>query len=275
MPHELRQVRKVVWNYYRRHGRHDLPWRMTTDPYAILVSEVMLQQTQVSRVLGKYQEFMAMYPTVTDLAAAPLATVVRLWQGLGYNRRAKALHAAAQKVVAEYGGQFPRDEQQLRQLPGVGSYTAAAIMAFAYNEPVVLIETNIRTVFLHHCAPTQEQVADTLLLPLIAQVLPKDRAREWYWALMDYGSHIKVRYGNASRRSREYVKQSRFTGSNRQIRGAIIRALSQDTAGLTARELIQKITQEGVVATTIHSQLSDLCVEGMLTKTKQRYHLPS
>jgi A/G-specific adenine glycosylase len=246
---------------------------MTRDPYAIMVSETMLQQTQVARVVPKYQAFLAEFPTVTDLAAAPRAAVLRLWQGLGYNRRAKFLHEAAQVIVTVYGGQVPSTYEALQTLPGIGSYTAAAIMAFAYNQPVVLIETNVRTVFLHHCVPKEERVPDSLLLPLIAQVLPKDNAREWYWALMDYGAHIKTVHGNQNRRSRTYGKQSRFAGSNRQLRGAILRVLSKTPAGLTATKLERQIAAEGVLTTNLHTQLHNLCTEGLLTKSKQRYEL--
>ena len=139
-----------VWEYYKAHGRHDLPWRKTTDPYKILVSELMLQQTQVDRVLLKYKAFLKLFPTARRLAAAPLGDVLRAWQGLGYNRRAKFLHQAAQYVTNELKGRWPKDEAGLLALPGVGPYTARAVLAFAYNEPVVLIETNVRQVFLHH-----------------------------------------------------------------------------------------------------------------------------
>lgn len=270
----LSQLRQAVWRYYKAHGRHDLPWRLTTDPYAILVSEVMLQQTQVPRVIPKYEAFLAAYPTVYDLAAASLADVLRLWQGLGYNRRAKLLQRTAQAVVSDYAGQFPRDEATLRRLPGIGPYTAAAVLAFAYNEPVVLIETNVRTVFLHHCFPDVVAVPDSALLPLIAQALQKERAREWYAALMDYGSHLKARHGNVSRRSRAYVKQSRFAGSNRQVRGAIVRALTGTRAGYTPATLQRKMASDGVVAEDISTQLCTLCAEGLIIKTGNRYHLP-
>jgi A/G-specific adenine glycosylase len=270
----LKLLRQVVWKHYRHKGRHDLPWRGTTDPYAILVSEVMLQQTQVSRVIPKYEAFLATFPTVTALAKAPLFAVLRLWQGLGYNRRAKLLHATAQAVVSNFSGKFPLDEATLRSLPGVGPYTAAAVVAFAYNKPTVLIETNVRTVFIHHCFPGESSVPDSALLPLIATVLPAGRARAWYWALMDYGSDLKVQQGNVSRRSRAYVKQSRFAGSNRQVRGAIVRALSAHTSGLTAVALKQAMAKAGLVVSDIHNQLHDLQGEGIVTKTKQRYHLP-
>ncbi len=267
-------VRRAVWQHYKAHGRHDLPWRLTTDPYAVLVSEVMLQQTQVSRVIPKYESFLESFPTVEVLAAAPLSAVLRLWQGLGYNRRAKLLQKTAQAVVAEFAGQFPRDEATLRRLPGIGPYTAAAVLAFAYNEPVVLIETNVRTVFLHHCFPSIEQVSDSALLPLIAQALPRGRAREWYWALMDYGSHLKTQHGNANRRSRSYTKQSRFVGSNRQVRGAIVRVLDRSADGLTIAAIKHEIVRDGVLVDDIRTQLHDLCAEGIVAKTGQRYHLP-
>ncbi len=264
----------AVWQYYKAAGRHDLPWRKNQHPYRVLVSEVMLQQTQVARVIPKYRAFLREFPTVQKLAVAPLFRVLQLWQGLGYNRRAKLLHATAQAVVAVHRGRFPRDEATLRALPGVGSYTAAAIMAFAYNEPTVLIETNIRTVFIHHCFKEATGVPDTKLLPLIAATVPSDRARDWYAALMDYGSYLKREHGNLSRRSRAYVKQSRFVGSNRQVRGAIVRALTTTRGGYTAAVLQRKIASDGVVVEDINKQLRELCTEGLVIKAGNRYQLP-
>lgn len=264
----------AVWQYYEAAGRHDLPWRKNQHPYRVLVSEVMLQQTQVARVIPKYQAFLREFPTVQKLAAAPLFRVLQLWQGLGYNRRAKLLHATAQAVVSGYRGRFPRDEATLRALPGVGPYTAAAIMAFAYNEPTVLIETNVRTVFIHHCFKEATGVPDTKLLPLIAATVPSDRARDWYAALMDYGSYLKREHGNVSRRSRTYVKQSRFAGSNRQVRGAIVRALSAAPAGYAVAALTKHLMREGVAVTDISKQLRELCTEGLIIKAGNRYQLP-
>lgn len=227
MQKRLLQFQQYLLRWHAQYGRHGLPWRQSTDPYAILVSELMLQQTQVERVIPKYHAFLAAFPTVEKLAVATLPEVLTLWQGLGYNRRAKYLHKTAQTLIQTYGGAFPQTQQELQTLPGIGKYTAGAVMAFAYNKPVVMIETNIRAVFIHHFFPDQVAVSDTALLPLIEQSLPSRQTRNWYAALMDYGSHIKSVVQNPSRRSRQHVKQSKFTGSVRQVRGEIIRLLLQ------------------------------------------------
>ena len=132
---DLRELKERVHEYYREHGRYDLPWRIDTSLYSIFISEVMLQQTQVSRVRTKYAEFTAELSSFEQLAAAPQAEVIRLWQGLGYNRRALWLRAAAKMVVGDYGGKLPADPAELRKLPGIGPNTAGSIAAFAFNAP--------------------------------------------------------------------------------------------------------------------------------------------
>lgn len=216
--------KKTVRTFYKTHGRHTLPWRKTTNPYRILVSEIMLQQTQVDRVVPYYKAFFKKFPTVKALAKAPLSDVLRMWQGLGYNRRAKMLHNAAKEVVNENKGRFPKTYEALVTLPGVGEYTAKAVRTFSYNEPEVVIETNIRTVFLHHFFPKSKKVSDEKLLPLIEETLDKKNPRDWYAALMDYGSHLKKTVPNPSRKSAHHTNQSPFKGSDREIRGAILRA---------------------------------------------------
>lgn len=224
----LRTVRKfqtTVLSYFRAHGR-ELPWRKTSDPYCIMVSEVMLQQTQVARVINKHSLFMGRFPTVYDLATAPLPEVLRVWQGLGYNRRAKFLHHAAKIIVDRYGGRVPQTVDELNTLPGVGKDTAAAICVYAYNMPLVFVETNIRTVYIHHFFKhTTLPVSDKALLPFIEQTLYKEDPRVWYSALMDYGSMLKITVGNKSRLSQRYVKQKKFIGSIREARGKLLRFL--------------------------------------------------
>ncbi len=180
---------KVVRTYYKQHGRHILPWRKTKNPYRIFVSEIMLQQTQVDRVIPKYKAFLKLFPSLVALADASLGEVLRAWQGLGYNRRAKMLHSCAKEIMESYTGKFPKDQKTLLSLPGIGPYTASAVMAFAYNEPVVLIETNVRTVFIHHFFSDQTDVTDTEILALVDRTLDRKNPREWYYALMDYGSY--------------------------------------------------------------------------------------
>ncbi len=214
---------KLIWHFFAQNKR-DLPWRHTRDPYKILVSEIMLQQTQVDRVIPKYAAWLARWPTAASLAAAGRADVLTTWRGLGYNRRALALKRAAETIAA--AGKFPRKQEKILELPGVGPYTASAIAAFAFNEPVVMLETNIRTVFIHHFFADRKNVRDEELLPLIEKMLPRGKSREWYWALMDYGSHLKKEVGNLGRKSAHYAKQSRFAGSNRQLRGAVLKHVS-------------------------------------------------
>jgi A/G-specific adenine glycosylase len=215
---------ELVWNYYHDFGRHDLAWRQpepdgSFDPYKIMVSELMLQQTQVQRVITKYKEFLALFPDVASLAQAQLGDVLRVWMGLGYNRRAKFLHQSATMVMADFGSVFPTDTAQLVKLPGVGINTAGAIASYAYNQPVVFVETNIRTVIIHHFFNDHTGIADKDILKLVEQTLDHEHPREWYWALMDYGSYLKQTVGNVSRQSKTYAKQSTFAGSKRQIRG--------------------------------------------------------
>lgn len=261
---------RTVWRYYKRNGRHDLPWRKTADPYRILVSEIMLQQTQVARVIIKYDAFIRRFPTVYELARAPLSDVLVEWQGLGYNRRAKMLHAAAQTVVGKYSGVFPQDDRELKSLPGVGPYTASAVSAFAYRRATPLIETNLRTVFLHHYTQGESGVPDAVLLTHIARTLQVRDIRAWYYALMDYGSHLKKTISNQNIRSKQYVKQSAFKGSIREMRGAILRVLCQGEE--TIKGLEKKIN---TVRTDkrFSDALSALLDEKMVKKTRSSYAL--
>lgn len=265
----------TVWNYYDAHGRHDLPWRKpdadgSFDPYKIMVSEIMLQQTQVGRVIPKYQEFLQQFPAVSALAKAPLADVLQAWSGLGYNRRAKFLWQAAQYVQHQCQGVFPRTVDELVALPGVGKNTAGAIATYAYQTAVPFIETNIRTVYIHHFFADHTDVSDAALLPYITQTLHErgdDRSpREWYWALMDYGTFLKQTVGNVSRKSKVYAKQSTFEGSKRQVRGQVLRALAEGPQ--TAADLANSITDD-----RLQTVLADLTRESMLFEANGRYHL--
>lgn len=222
---DIERFRMTVYTHYEQHGR-DFPWRHTTEPYRILVSEIMLQQTQVNRARDKYEEFIIQFPDFPSLSDARAAEVLRVWQGLGYNRRAIHLQTIARRVCAEFSGSLPRGREQLLTLPGVGSYTAAAIRTFAFNEPEIFIETNIRAVYLHEFFAEEHQVRDRDILPLIEQTLDRSEPRRWYQALMDYGAMLKAS-GNPSRRSVHHRPQSRFRGSRREARGMILKALLQ------------------------------------------------
>lgn len=262
---EAKEFQAIVWKYYDNHGR-TMPWRANTRPYYILVSELMLQQTQVSRVLPKFEHFIATFPDVQALACAPLAAVLSSWIGLGYNRRARFLHAAAQRIVEVYGGVLPTDREQLESLPGVGVNTAGAILTYAYNQPVLFVETNVRTVYLHHFFAEAEAVDDKDILQLLDQTMDKKRPREWYWALMDYGTHLKAVHGNNIARSKQYKKQSTFKGSARQMRGEIIRRLHERSQ--TATEL-----ETGLNDPRVLPALESLKRDGLVQETKDLFHL--
>ena len=204
-----------------------LPWRDTSDPYAIWISEVMLQQTQVSRVEGRWEEWLKRFPSVGALADAQLNEVLVVWQGMGYNSRAKRLQECAQIICQEHGGIIPRDYDALVALPGIGPATAAGIRAFAIDEPGVYLETNVRSVFIHELFPEREQVADSELIPLVRQTCPPagQDVRGWYYALLDYGAHLKKTLPNPSRRSKHHSRQSEFQGSSRQKRSFVLRCV--------------------------------------------------
>lgn len=286
----------------------DLPWRRTYDPYAIWISEVMLQQTQVSRVDGRWQRWLERFPTVDALAAAAPSDVLEEWQGLGYNRRALSVHRAAQ-AISEAGGVFPQDPKELVKLPGIGPATAAGIRAFAFNLHGVYLETNVRTVFLHELYPQAEGVPDSELVPLVELTCPAsvtdaadavaagaDAAvntaaetdeteltpRSWYYALLDYGAYLKKTIPNPSRRSKSHVKQSRFEGSHRQKRAELLRVLlaHKDEGGAVFETLHQELCQIEVNAgrETLDEQvtlglLEELAKEGFCQKNNE-YWLP-
>lgn len=260
-----KRFRDIVWKHYQAHGRHDLPWRKTQNPYRILVSEVMLQQTQVERVIPFYREWMRRFPTAKALAKASLSDVLIAWQGLGYNRRAKGLWEAARTITSEYRGRFPLTSEELERLPGIGPYTAGAVAAFAYNKDVVLVETNIRTAVLYHFFPGEAVVDDARIREVLTEVLPKGRSREWYSALMDYGSFLKGKGIRLNGKTKGYVKQSAFKGSNREARGAILRALTKGPVSyshlkrLLGEERVEQVTRQ--IAQLVKEQLI-VCVRG-------------
>lgn len=227
-PERLEEFSATVWErgceLYR-----DLPWRDTHDPYAILLSEVMLQQTQVSRVMGRWEQWLETFPTIADLASAPLPPVLELWQGMGYNRRALNLKRCAEEVVAMHDGVVPSDKKALLALPGIGPSTSAGVRIFAFRQPDMYLETNVRAVFIHELFPGRESVADKELVSLVEATCPQDaRVRAWYYALLDYGAHLKKTMPNPTRRSKHYTRQSKFEGSHRQKRAYLLRRVIDD-----------------------------------------------
>jgi A/G-specific adenine glycosylase len=268
-PADLAAFRDVVWAHYRA-NRREMPWRDVDDPYAVLVSEVMLQQTQVSRVINAYGEWMKAFPTLEALAAAPLPAVLERWQGLGYNRRAIALKRAAEQVVERFGGSLPCDAVALRSLPGVGPVTAAALMDYAFRQPAPFIETNVRAVFLHHFFPDAEGVPDSAIMPLVEATWDLEDPRGWGYALMDYGVQLKREMVNPSRRSAQHTRQSRFEGSKRQKRARLLRAVLAEPGG-PAEGYADAL---GIDPTDADGLLQELASEGFLTREADRWAVP-
>lgn len=218
---QINKFRQTVWKHFEVHGR-TFPWRQTTHPYKIIVSEIMLQQTQTSRVGIKYREFLRKFPSFSALAKASLRDVLHEWKGLGYNRRAKHLHQLAKIIVEQYRGRLPKDRDQLLKLPGIGSYTASAVRAFAYNLPDVVIETNVRAAYIKHFFPQAIKVSDSEIVHFIQRVGDSGRPREWNTALMDYGAYLKTKDRTLGRTSALYSKQSSFKGSFRELRAKVL-----------------------------------------------------
>lgn len=264
---QISEFQHIVWDYYKTHKR-PMPWRDTDDPYLIYVSEIMLQQTQVSRVLQKFTDFIAFYPTVASLAHAETHELLSIWQGMGYNRRALSMRQSAQIIVEKHKGIMPREKSDLIALPGIGPYTASAIRAFAFDEPDIFIETNIRTVFIYHFFPDGEDISDKDIFPFIETSIDRNDPRGWYYALMDYGAFLKIQEENPSKKSRHYTKQSTFQGSDRQLRGQIIKML------LTSPQSESKI-----IALTesdskrIKNILLSLKKEGFIRRNAKKYQI--
>lgn len=268
----------------KQHYR-DLPWRYIDDPYAVLVSEVMLQQTQVKRVLSYWPMWLDRFPTIDALAASSTAAVLESWQGLGYNRRALAMKRCAEYCSAKYAGKLPETHAELVALDGIGPATAAGIMAFAHRKPGVYLETNVRTVLIHHFFPeamkADVKVSDKVLANILDQVLPVVLERtdmaSWYYSLLDYGAQLKSTVGNLNRQSKSYTRQSTFEGSRRQKRSFLVRCVL-DEPGITEAQLLVLLNQEEAKAKrgevdlqTLQGILDELCREGFFRKVGEGY----
>jgi len=263
-PQLIKKFQETITHHYENFGR-SFAWRKNITPYHIVVSEIMLQQTQTHRVAEKFELFIARFPDFATLAAAPFEEVLRTWKGLGYNRRAMNLQKIAQLVTQGYSGALPSEPEVLETFPGIGKATAASICAFAYNKPTTFIETNLRTVFIYFFYPTKTDIHDKELMPLIEKTVDQSNPREWYYALMDYGVMLKKTIGNLSRQSKHHTKQSRFEGSDRQIRGMILQALL-DTPGVTQNMLIKRLDKEEERVLKILKQLKS---EGFIQNHKR------
>lgn len=233
-----------------------------------MVSEVMLQQTQVPRVIPKYNMFVEEFPNVKVLADASFTQVLRAWNGLGYNRRAKFLHESSKTIMQDYGGLVPQNIQELVSLKGVGHNTAAAICVYAFNQSHVFIETNTRTVFIYHFFKNQQQVSDKEIATILAHCLEKNHSmssRDFYWALMDYGTYLK-QTTKLNNRSKHYIKQSKFAGSLRQLRGQILRQLT--TNEMTVQQLRTSIDDD-----RLGQALESLQTDKLITCSKGYWQL--
>lgn len=258
--------KEIVWQKGKELFR-PMPWRTDTRGYYVLVSELMLQQTQVDRVRPKFEDFIARFPDVATLAGASLSDVVSLWNGLGYNRRAKYLHDAAKMISGELGGAFPVSKDALCKLPGVGPNTAGAIRAYSFNLPEVFIETNIRTVYFHHFFDNGEIVDDKTLMTLVGDTLDQENPREFYWALMDYGTWLKKNGAARLAQSKHYKKQSPLKGSVREVRGQIIRLLMEKDMAHVEVELLFGSDERFMRA------LDGLMNDGLIEATAGKLHL--
>lgn len=265
----IKKFQQTIWDHYSKSKRL-FPWRETSDPYRIHVSEIMLQQTQTNRVVPKYNQFLEQYPTVFDLAKAPIAEVLILWSGLGYNRRAKFLWLAAKEIALRLDGKYPSNEKELESLPGIGHYTARAISTFAFNQRHSFIETNIRTVMIHFFFKKQEKVSDKEILNAVETSLPDEKYKDWYYALMDYGNYLKDNKISYFEKQKHYKKQSPFKGSLRYIRGFILKYLAKN------KQLpLSNIILPGYTAEQIATVIESLIAEQLVTKHKEFLTLPS
>jgi len=253
-----KQFQKMVWDFYKKNKRDNLPWRKKITPYRVWVSEIMLQQTQVDRVIPSFNNWMKLFPSIKRLAEAPQSEILRAWKGLGYNSRALRM-----KKTAELGS-FPKTYDELLKLPGIGPYTAGAIIAFAYDESVVMIETNIRRVYLNHFFKNKENIHDKDILELIKKTLPRKNFREWYFALMDYGAHLGKTIPNPNKKSRHYTIQKKFKGSDREIRGKVLSILLEKKK-MSLEKLIQQLKNLSEDQERIEKIIDQLDHEGFLT----------
>ncbi len=264
-PQNITDFQTLILQKGQEHYR-EMPWRSKPTEYYVLLSEIMLQQTQVVRVLVKFEEFIQAFPTIESLAAADFYEVLQHWSGLGYNRRARFLHQTAQAIVEQ--GSFPRTVEELEKLPGIGVNTAASILVYAFNQSEVFVETNVRTVFIYMFLPNEtEKIDEKILRSLVEQTVYKENPRKWYWALMDYGTQLKKTEGNFNRLSKMHTTQSKFEGSNRQKRAQILRLLLKK--GVCSQEFIAHSLQISEALTA--KLLATLSKDNMIRKSNEEW----
>lgn len=249
-------------------NKRQLPWREQIDPYHVVITELMLQQTQVPRVQIKFPEFISAFPNFKSLAQASMTDVLRVWQGMGYNRRAKYLREIATIITEKYKGVVPQDPDLLDEMPGIGYATARSIIVYTYNKPELFIETNVRRVFIHHFFQDKKDIADSEIMSILEKALDKNNPREWYYAVMDYGTWLGKNVINPNRKSKHYAKQSKFEGSKRQIRGGLLRELVKGEKDRKELAVLLGFQKEKV-----YDVLRELEREGFVAEKKGRYSI--
>jgi A/G-specific adenine glycosylase len=260
---DIKRFQKKVFSFYEKNKR-DLPWRKTTDPYKILLSELMLQQTQVKRVILYYEKWIARWPTIDALASASRSEVLQMWMGLGYNTRAMNLHTTARKIVATFDSDVLQAMKQYKELPGIGKYTSHAIQIFSTNADLITVDTNIRRILISEFKlPTK--IADKELWLLAEKCLPLGKSRDWHNALMDYGA---LHMTSQKTGIKPKTQQTQFEGSNRQIRAQILRCLLQKSMSFS--ELEKTV---GIEKTRLGAILDKMMNEKIIENKNKTYHL--
>lgn len=262
---QIKSFQNKILSFYKEKGRHDLPWRHTIDRYNIMVSEIMLQQTQVSRVIEKYNNWIEQFPTPQALAKARLAQVLKAWSGLGYNSRGKRLWDAAKIIVDQHNGTVPKNAETLLDLPGIGPYTARSILIFADNAPLATVDTNIRRILIHEFN-LPETISDKDLFELAQQLFPEGKSRDYHNALMDYGATMLTSKATGIKPK---TTQSKFTGSRRFYRGQIIKYLTEheDLSVRRAKKLFPECEHD------IKTIFEELITEGLIENKNSIYKI--
>lgn len=269
------QFQKTILGWYKINKR-SLPWRRTKNPYKILVSEMMLQQTQISRVLPKYKEFLKEFPSLKALAKAPKSKLLKTWHGLGYWRRALYLQETAKIIEKEYQGKFPKDPKVLETLPGIGPYTARALACFAFNGKEAFIDTNIRRIYLHFFFPRKNVVSDKQILTVAQKAVLKNNPREWHYALFDYGAEV-LKDKTINKRSKHYAKQSIFEGSFRSFRTKAVQFLLKQRGNKSTHKTLESLLKKELArqksSYSAQEVIESLLRDKLVRKTKIRYYL--
>ena len=265
------RFQKLILSWHKE-NRRDMPWRNTKDPYKILVSEVMLQQTQIARVLLKYKEFLQEFPTIQTLAKASDKKLMKVWAGLGYWRRALSLKKTAQIIAKEYQGKFPKEVALLEKLPGIGPYTAGAVACFAFQNQSAFLDTNIRRVYLHFFFPKRNNVSDKDILNIAQKAIFKKNPREWHYALLDYGALV-LKDKKINKQSKHYAKQSTFTNSFRSFRAKVIHFLLKQPKQTASLNKIEKLLKEASSPYETNKVLFALQKDGLIKKKGNSYSL--